>query len=354
MQSHLTPVNPTFSWNQPEGSVKSYDLELEAVGVPDHRVIPGVRTYENFTSEDPAVKSYTDQFPRQTPTPTTRRRRRDEEHDLTYPLPAEQKLLPGQLYRWRATSNSFFSKSETSEWQYFVTEGPQRLSVGDASVVEGTSSSRSARFTVSLSAPMTQDVYFKYATVPGTAMPVDTPLGPADFTHTTGTGVIDAGSTSTSVSVPIKGDSVVEGPEIFYLGISPISPVAALKPFGAGTIIADDPSRGAGISVGDASVVEGKAGDRFLRFTVSRHSRKADPVTVSYITGPGTATAGSDFTAGSGTVTINANETSAVIRVPVQGDTARESAETMWVWLTSPTGGAVFRPVGFGTILDDD
>jgi hypothetical protein len=331
VQSHVTSVTPTFEWSQPQGTVRNYDLDVEAIGATDQRKLtPPDLVYPDFPTASARL-------------PVN-----------TYTLPATESLLPGQLYRWRAVSTNFFDNTETSEWQYFVTEGPQRLSVGDASVVEGTSSSRAARFTVSLSAPMSQDVYFKYGTLPGTAMPVDTPAGPADFTHTTGTGVIDAGSTSTSVSVPIRGDSVVEAPEVFYLALSPVSPVAILKPVGIGTILADDPARGAGVSVGDASVVEGKTGDRFLRFTVSRHSRKADPVSVSYLTGPWSATAGSDFTAGSGTVTINANATSAVIRIPVKGDTARESHETMWVWLTSPTGGAMYRPVGFGTILDDD
>jgi hypothetical protein len=329
VESQVSRVLPTFRWSQPEGTVKSYDLQVEAVGASDVRKIPAI-SYPDFptASARPPVNQYT--------------------------MPGTDALLPGQLYRWRVESKNFFYGSETSDWQYFVTEGPQRLSVGDASVAEGTSSSRSARFTVSLSAPMNQDVYFKYATAPDDGSLASPATPGEDFTSTTGTGVIEAGSTSTSVSVPIRGDSAAEGNEDFELALTRVSPVAFLKPVGLGTIIDDDPPRGAGVSVGDASVVEGKTGDRFLRFTVSRHSRKADPVSVSYLTAPGTATAGSDFTAGSGTVTINGNQTSAVIRIPVKGDTARESHETMSVWLTSPTGGAVFRPVGFGTILDDD
>ena len=199
VESQVTRVLPTFRWSQPEGTVKSYDLQVEAVGASDVRKISAV-SYPDFptASARPAVNQYT--------------------------MPATDALLPGQLYRWRVESKNFFYGSETSDWQYFVTEGAQRLSVGDASVVEGTSSSRAARFTVSLSAPMSQDVYFKYATVPDDGSLASPATPGEDFTSTAGTGVIEAGSTSTSVSVPIRGDSVAEGNEDFESRADPAEP----------------------------------------------------------------------------------------------------------------------------------
>lgn len=330
VKSAVASVTPTFRWSQPDGTVKSYDLELEAIGASDERVLPAAVSYPDFAAASARPDA------------------------TEYALPSDQALLPGQLYRWRVTSNNFLYRSETSDWQYFVTAGPQRLSVGDASVVEGASSTRAARFTVSLSAPAAQDVHFKYGTVPASAMPIDSPIGAADFTSTSGSGVVEAGLTSTVVTVPIHGDRDVEGTELFLVAISAVSPVAVLKPAAYGFILDDEASAGAGISIGDASVVEGKRGNRSLRFTVSRNDRDADPLTVGYTTGPGTATPGSDFIAKSGTVTIPADGTSAVIRIPVQPDAAKESHETLSVWLTAPNGGQWYRFGGIGTILDDD
>ena len=68
--------------------------------------------------------------------------------------------------------------------------------------------------------------------------------------------------------------------------------------------------------------------------TIELDSARQTDVDLSY-TVSGTATSGSDYTAPSGTVTITAGQTSAVISVPITDDTANESAETIIVTITS-------------------
>ena len=68
--------------------------------------------------------------------------------------------------------------------------------------------------------------------------------------------------------------------------------------------------------------------------TVELDSERTTDVVLSY-TVSGTATSGSDYTAPSGTVTIPAGQTSAVIRVPITDDTANEIAETIIVTISS-------------------
>ncbi|MGE0363392.1 MAG: Calx-beta domain-containing protein, partial [Vicinamibacterales bacterium] len=58
------------------------------------------------------------------------------------------------------------------------------------------------------------------------------------------------------------------------------------------------------LTITDATVTEGNAGSVAATFTVSLSAASTDPVTVDYATANGTATAGSDYTAASGTLTF--------------------------------------------------
>ena len=64
---------------------------------------------------------------------------------------------------------------------------------------------------------------------------------------------------------------------------------------------------------------------------------------MSYATSAGTATAGSDYTTTSGTLTIAAGETSGTINVPVTNDTDAESLETFTVTLSNPSNATLAR-----------
>jgi hypothetical protein len=71
-------------------------------------------------------------------------------------------------------------------------------------------------------------------------------------------------------------------------------------------------------------------------------------------TANGTATAGSDYVAGNGTLNFSAGQTSQPVTVQVSGDTAVESNETVLVNLSNPTGATLADSQGVGTIVNDD
>jgi len=110
------------------------------------------------------------------------------------------------------------------------------------------------------------------------------------------------------------------------------------------------------LSIGHASLTEGRVGIRWMTFTVMLSSVSAHAVTARWTTANGTALAGRDYRRGGGIVRIPAGQTQAVIRVAVLGDRLREADETFSVVLSRPTNAglsaAAFR--GLGTILDDD
>ena len=106
---------------------------------------------------------------------------------------------------------------------------------------------------------------------------------------------------------------------------------------GVATIVDNDPLPS--LSVSQPTVTEGSSGAKNLSFEVSLSAASGQPVSVSYATVDGTAVAGSDYTALSGTVTIPAGQTSATINVAPLDDALAEPTETVIVTLQSVTSG---------------
>src|SRR5262249_49196104 len=117
------------------------------------------------------------------------------------------------------------------------------------------------------------------------------------------------------------------------------------------TIINDDTPA---ISVTDATVTEGNSGTVNATFTVSLSKAIAQTVMVDWATADGTALAGSDYAAASGTLSFGPAHTSKTVTVAVLGDTTDEPDETFTVNLSNPYNGAIADGQGVGTILDDD
>jgi chitinase len=76
--------------------------------------------------------------------------------------------------------------------------------------------------------------------------------------------------------------------------------------------------------------------------------------TVGYASADGSATAGSDYTAVSGTLSFAPGTTLQTIGVPVLGDTAVELDETFLVNLSAAVNATVADGQGQGTITNDD
>src|SRR5256885_9739723 len=90
------------------------------------------------------------------------------------------------------------------------------------------------------------------------------------------------------------------------------------------------------ISINDVSVAEGNTGTTNAVFTVTLSPASGQTVTVSYSTANGSATAGSDYVATSGTLTFNPRDTTKTITSVVDGATANVTIETFFGNLSSP------------------
>src|SRR5262249_39343515 len=88
-------------------------------------------------------------------------------------------------------------------------------------------------------------------------------------------------------------------------------------------------------------------------FTVSLDYPSAYPITVSYYTADGSATAETNYAATSGTVVFAPGETTKAILVPTLDDGAADPTRAFTVSLSSPVNATLGRSQGAGTILDD-
>ena len=108
------------------------------------------------------------------------------------------------------------------------------------------------------------------------------------------------------------------------------------------------------IRVADARAKEGK--DASLDFAVTLSRAASGPVSVDYATEDGTAAAGADYTAASGTLTFAPGETAKTVSVALLDDSIDEGKETFTLKLSNPQGAflrAMHREAK-GVIRNDD
>jgi chitinase len=175
---------------------------------------------------------------------------------------------------------------------------------------------------------------------------------PDDYTATSGIVTFAPGSTSQTITVPVIGDSAVEGDEGFFVTLTNAVNAAVADSSASGTIFNDDSTRL--IVIDDANIMEGDAGTKNLVFKVTmsgpppRRSRcSSRPANIGAVS-PG------DYTARTGTVSFAPGTTTATITIAIAADQVNENTESFFVTLTNPVNAVVGDSSATGTIFDDD
>ena len=140
-------------------------------------------------------------------------------------------------------------------------------------------------------------------------------------------------------------------PVLWRVRVAPTSWKDVTVAFGGASATVPGPAR---IRVADARASEGK--DASLDFAVTLHRAASGPVSVDYATADGTATAGADYTATSGTLAFAAGETAKTVSVALLDDAIDEGKETFTLKLSNPRGAflrAIHREAK-GVIRNDD
>ncbi len=214
---------------------------------------------------------------------------------------------------------------------------------------EGNGGATSFVFTATLGAAVTKPFSIAYATNDGTATSADNDYNDSDGSLTF---VGNAGEMQTFV-VSVNGDLKVEADETFSVTLGAVTGALSQTISVDGspqvsTITNDDI---AALSIVDVTVDEG-VGSALVTVTLSAESTFT--TTATYATSDDSATAGDDYTTSSGTITITAGATQAVIVVPIIDDTLDENGEMFDVLLNNPDGAMIADGTGVVTILDND
>ena len=107
-----------------------------------------------------------------------------------------------------------------------------------------------------------------------------------------------------------------------------------------------------GVSVADARVEEGAGA--VLAFAVSLSRAATSAFSVDYATSDGSARAGEDYTAASGTLSFQAGESSRTVEVAVLDDAHDEGEETLTLRLSNASSGRLTDGEATGTIENTD
>src|SRR5574341_838493 len=178
---------------------------------------------------------------------------------------------------------------------------------------------------------------------------------PSDYTQTTGTvSFADQEGGSKTFTVSINNDTLVEASETFTVTLSNPVGNAYLNSPGSAVVTIADNDPGVGFSAAAYTVGEGAG---VATITVTRSGTTVGAITVDYGTSDGSATAGSDYTATSGTIGFGDGDNAAkTFTVPILEDAEGEPYQTVTLTLSNPAGGAVIGPIGTATltIVDND
>jgi chitinase len=208
------------------------------------------------------------------------------------------------------------------------------------------SSSMTATFSVTLSQATTQTVTVQYATADGSA------IAGRDYVAANGTLTFAPGQTQQAVTITLLPDTSTGANESFALKLSGPANATLATTQVTCTIIEPSTPLPPALSVANTTVVEPASGSAMATFTVSLSAPSAQPVTVKYTTVNGTATAGKDFTAVTGTLTFAPGTTTQTVSVPILNDTVADGTESFQLVLSSPTNATLGQGQATCTITE--
>ena len=185
-----------------------------------------------------------------------------------------------------------------------------------------------------------------------------------DYTENTTAIDFDGNANETQTfTVSTTEDTYIEDNETFTVGLSTSNAPSGVTSSDTGTGTINDDETKPYVVVNSASVDEGDSGTTDMTFTArlvnsnghTLSSKQTVTAGYSVLSETGnTATAGTDYTTKTGTITFAPDETSKTIDVSVTGDETVEADETLtWKW-TSWTNSILASYTYTGTIKNDD
>ncbi|MGF1455653.1 MAG: Calx-beta domain-containing protein [Alphaproteobacteria bacterium] len=218
----------------------------------------------------------------------------------------------------------------------------------------------SVEFVVTLSEASAEVVTVGYRTLSGTGQRNTRSTDQGDFERDSGVLTFAAGQTSQVVSLSVDFDSVQEVDETAILEL--FDPTNAQLSGGVpvlratGWLLDEQGAPDLALFVSSPVITEGDAGTREAVFEISLSRPAPEALSLAYTTVDGSAEAGTDYVAQSGTIDFKAGQRTAFVAVEVIGDTVPEASELFSLAVTPSAAftDTVNGVVGEATVLDTD
>ena len=217
------------------------------------------------------------------------------------------------------------------------------LSIAGATVTASATSSTTAMFIVSLSAPSDLATTVAYTTADATA------LAGVAYTAASGTLTFRPGTTEKTISVTVAAAPQLSASETFSVQLSAASNAsfASGQSEAAGTI--NKPCSLPAFSISSAVVAASATSPTTAAFTVSLSAPSTLTTMVAYTTADVTALAGTDYTATSGTLTFTPGETEQTVVVTVDAAPRYDVSKTFSVQLAAASNATITSGQGQAT-----
>jgi hypothetical protein len=210
-------------------------------------------------------------------------------------------------------------------------DSPPSLAIGsDVSVMEGSGGTTTLSIPMSLSVASGKKVKARIITQDITATVIQ------DYRLILENAFFNAGEVARTISIAVNPDYRVEPDETFNVSLTEPVNTNLGSNQAAATIINDD--AGGVIQFSAPSVFRSENGGT-AQIIVSRTGGNAGDVVIGYSTLNGTAKAGVDYQAATGSLIFGANETSKTISVSIIDDALNEDIETFSLSLQNISGG---------------
>ena len=285
---------------------------------------------------------------------------RPGEASKTVSVPVRNDLIssPDQIF-WLELSPPLNAQLARAAGQATIVETNRIIAINDTAILQPPPGvAAEALFQVVLSEPTsgsTQPVAGYPTSIPA-AVDFATADGSAvaglDYVPVAGTLVFEPGEAVKTIAVPVTNSGIPGYDRSFALELSNARNATLARTLGTATIVATNRT----VTIEDTSTTDAAGAGKVATFMVSLSYPGAEPVAVRYATANGTALAGSDYVAQSGTIVFPPGQISTTISVPILNDRTDETPgapETFYVDLSDSRNATIARARATGTILDD-
>ncbi|MBD2301822.1 hypothetical protein H6G28_24990 [Nostoc sp. FACHB-190] len=178
-------------------------------------------------------------------------------------------------------------------------------------------------------------------------------LGAASFTATNGTITFAAGASTATLTIDPIADTTFETNENVTLTLAAGSEYKIGTTTGLTRSIVNDDLRPTINLTSSQTIIEGNTNPQNVTYLVTLTNPSSQTITVNYSTANASATAGSDYTATTGTLTFSPGVTSQVINIPILNDSLNEVDESFILRLTSPINATLGTTTSVTTTITD-